>query len=133
VTCSSYGSALKCDPSKMARAFNRSMSNSWPVQNNDSKTWTDHLLNTPLVGQGSGSVVKKKPCENIRNHSSQGLLCRRVWKNAVFDQYILLFLRNTCIHLHYDLNSNDLKSLWVTEKFSTTWASRDLLCYSWSS
>ena len=35
----------------MARAFNRSMSNSWPVQNNDSKTWTDELLDTLQVVQ----------------------------------------------------------------------------------
>ena len=35
----------------MARAFSRSMSNSWPVQNNDSKTWTDELLDTLQVVQ----------------------------------------------------------------------------------
>ena len=33
----------------MALAFSRSVSNSWPVQNNGSKTWTGELLDTLLV------------------------------------------------------------------------------------
>jgi len=33
----------------MARAFSRSVSNSWQVQNDGSKTWTGELLNMPQV------------------------------------------------------------------------------------
>jgi len=37
----------------MARAFSRSVCNSWPVQNNDSKTWTGKLLNTLQLSHGA--------------------------------------------------------------------------------
>jgi len=44
--CSSCGSALKIDPSKMAWSFSWKLSNSSPVQKNGSKTWTGELLDT---------------------------------------------------------------------------------------
>ena len=48
-TCSLCGSALKFDPSKWPGAFSWSMFNSWPVQNNGSKTWTSELLDTSVL------------------------------------------------------------------------------------
>jgi len=43
------GSALKIDPWKMSRSFSRKLSNSWPVQNNESKTCISELLDKLLV------------------------------------------------------------------------------------
>ena len=41
-----HGSTVKIDPWKMAQSFSQKLSNSSPVQNNGSKTWTGELLDT---------------------------------------------------------------------------------------
>ena len=47
--CSSCGSALKIDPSKMTLPCGQKLSSSSPVQKNGSKTWTGEIMDARVI------------------------------------------------------------------------------------
>ena len=98
MTCSPGGSALKIDPSKMARSFSRKLSNTptahWS-RKNGSKTLTGELLDTLPAGKRILMYFLAKSTQHDSPADLQGI----VFGHRVFVTTLRTFATEKQLHL----------------------------------